>query len=277
MSVQEPLVRLTHIGKQYGGTSALDDVSVDIYAGSIHALVGANGAGKSTLGKVVGGVVRRDQGEMFVDGRPVKYSGPAEARADGIATIAQELAMVPERTVLENVFIGVEPHRFGMIDRKRMRKEYRELVERWGIGVDPVQRVGRLRTADQQKVEILRAVKSEARIIVLDEPTSSLTHVETEALHRMARVLRDEGKAIIYVSHFLDEVLDLCDTVTVMRKRAPRAHRAPPMSRPRRRSSRACSAPRCRPRSSASRVRRRRPPCSRSRACAGGTCSTTSR
>ena len=217
MSTREPLVRLSRIGKQYGGTSALDDVSVDIFAGSIHALVGANGAGKSTLGKVIGGVVRRDQGEMSVDGRPVRYSGPVEARADGIATIAQELALVPARTVLENVFLGVEPHRFGIVDRRRMRKEYRELVERWGIGVDPEKRVGGLRTADQQKVEILRAVKSDARIIVLDEPTSSLTHVETEALHKMARALRDQGKAIIYVSHFLDEVLDLCDTITVMR------------------------------------------------------------
>ena len=213
----EPLIRMVGIGKQYGGTSALDDVSVDIRAGSIHALVGANGAGKSTLGKVIGGVVRRDQGEMLVDGRPVKYAGPAEARADGIATIAQELALVPAQTVLENVFLGVEPHRFGMVDRRRMRREYAELVERWGIGVDPDARVGALRTADQQKVEILRAVKSEARIIVLDEPTSSLTHVETGALHAMARALRDQGRAIIYVSHFLDEVLELCDTVTVMR------------------------------------------------------------
>jgi ABC-type sugar transport system ATPase subunit len=217
MSVREPLVRLTHIGKQYGGTSALDDVSVDIYAGSIHALVGANGAGKSTLGKVIGGVVRRDQGDMLVDGRPVKYSVPSEARADGIATIAQELALVPERTVLENVFLGVEPNRFGFVDRRRMRREYAELVDRWGFGVAPDKLVGSLRTADQQKVEVLRAVNSDARIIVLDEPTSSLTHVETEALHKMARALRDEGKALIYVSHFLDEVLDLCDTVTVMR------------------------------------------------------------
>ena len=217
VTVREPLVRLLHIGKQYGGTSALDDVSVDIHAGSIHALVGANGAGKSTLGKVIGGVVRRDQGDMFVEGRPVKYAGPAEARADGIATIAQELALVPARTVLENVFVGVEPHRFGMVDRRRMRRENAELIERWGIGVDADKLVGGLRTADQQKVEVLRAVKSEARIIVLDEPTSSLTHVETEALHKMARALRDQGKTIVYVSHFLDEVLDLCDTITVMR------------------------------------------------------------
>jgi simple sugar transport system ATP-binding protein/ribose transport system ATP-binding protein len=217
MSVGEPPVRLVSIGKVYGGTSALDDVSVEIQAGTVHALVGANGAGKSTLGKVIGGVVRPDAGEMFIDGRAVRYSGPRDARADRIATIAQELALVPAMTALENVFLGVEPRRSGVVSRRRMRKQYEELVSRWDFGVDPDALVGSLRTADQQKVEILRAVNSDARIIILDEPTSSLTHVETEALHRMTRALRDEGRTIVYVSHYLDEVLDLCDTITVMR------------------------------------------------------------
>ncbi len=217
MSVQETPVRLVSIGKVYGGTSALDDVSVEIHPGTIHALVGANGAGKSTLGKVIGGVVRPDEGEMFIDGRAVRYSGPRDARADGIATISQELALVPAMTAMENVFLGVEPRRRGVVSRRQMRREYDELVSRWSFGVNRDAVVGALRTADQQKVEILRAVKSEARIIILDEPTSSLTHVETEALHRMTRALRDEGKTIVYVSHFLDEVLELCDTITVLR------------------------------------------------------------
>ncbi len=217
MSVQETPVRLASIGKRYGGTSALDDVSVEIHAGTVHALVGANGAGKSTLGKVIGGVVRPDEGEMFIDGRAVRYPTPRDARADGIATIAQELALVPAMSVMENVFLGVEPRRSGVVNRRQMRKEYDELVSRCGFGVDRDAVVGALRTADQQKVEILRAVKSEARIIIIDEPTSSLTRVETEALHRMTRALRDEGKTIVYVSHFLDEVLELCDTITVMR------------------------------------------------------------
>jgi simple sugar transport system ATP-binding protein/ribose transport system ATP-binding protein len=217
VSVQAAPVRLASIGKRYGGTSALADVSVEIQAGTVHALVGANGAGKSTLGKVIGGVVRPDEGEMFVDGRAVRYSGPRDARADGIATIAQELALAPAMTAMENVFLGVEPRRGGVVSRRRMRREYDELVSRWGFGVDRDAIVGALRTADQQKVEILRAVQSEARLIVLDEPTSSLTHVETEALHKMTRVLRDQGTTIVYVSHFLDEVLELCDTITVMR------------------------------------------------------------
>jgi ABC-type sugar transport system ATPase subunit len=210
-------IRLASIGKRYAGTSALDDVSLEIKAGTVHALVGANGAGKSTLGKVIGGVVRPDDGEMFVDGRAVKYATPAEARGDGIATIAQELALAPAMSVMQNVFLGVEPRRAGLLNRRAMRKQYAELITRSGFELDGDAVVGRLRTADQQKVEILRAVNSDARIIIMDEPTSSLTSVETEALHKMTRSLRDQGKTIVYVSHFLDEVLDLCDTVTVMR------------------------------------------------------------
>jgi ABC-type sugar transport system ATPase subunit len=210
-------IRLVSIGKRYAGTSALDDVSLEIKAGSVHALVGANGAGKSTLGKVIGGVVRPDDGEMFVDGRPVKYATPREARGDGIATIAQELALCPAMSVMENVFLGIEPRRSGLTNRRLMRKQYAELIARSGFELDGDSKVGSLRTADQQKVEILRAVQSDAKVIVMDEPTSSLTSVETKALHKMTRSLRDQGKTIVYVSHFLDEVLDLADTVTVLR------------------------------------------------------------
>jgi ABC-type sugar transport system ATPase subunit len=211
------IIRLVSIGKRYAGTSALDDVSLEVKAGSVHALVGANGAGKSTLGKVIGGVVRPDDGEMFIDGRAVKYANPREARNDGIATIAQELALAPAMSVIENVFMGIEPRRAGLIDRRRMRKQYAELISRSGFELNGDVTVGSLRTADRQKVEILRAVNTDARIIVMDEPTSSLTSVETQALHRMTRALRDQGKSIVYVSHFLDEVLALADTVTVMR------------------------------------------------------------
>jgi rhamnose transport system ATP-binding protein len=210
-------IRLASIGKRYAGTSALDDVSLEIRAGTVHALVGANGAGKSTLGKVIGGAVRPDDGEMFIDGRAVKYASPREARGDGIAMIAQELALAPAMSVIENVFMGIEPRRSGMVSRRQMRKQYAELITRSGFELDGDATVGSLRTADRQKVEILRAVQSDARVIVMDEPTSSLTSVETASLHRMTRSLRDQGKTIVYVSHFLDEVLDLCDAVTVMR------------------------------------------------------------
>jgi simple sugar transport system ATP-binding protein/ribose transport system ATP-binding protein len=210
-------VRLVSIGKRYSGTKALDDVSVEVAGGTVHALVGANGAGKSTLGKIVGGVIRPDDGQMFVDDRPVRYTSPREARIDGIATISQELSPVPHMSVIENIFFGIEPRRYGLVQWRRMRALYEELVSQWGFELDANAKVGGLRTADKQKVEILRAVASDARVIVMDEPTSSLTSVETDRLHRMIRALRERGRTIVYVSHFLDEVLDLADTVTVLR------------------------------------------------------------
>ena len=217
MSTAVAPVRLVSIGKRYSGTKALDNVSVEVAGGSVHALVGANGAGKSTLGKIVGGVIRPDDGQLFVDDRPVRYTSPRDARIDGIATITQELSPVPHMSVIENVFFGIEPRRFGLVQRRQMRTQYEELVSQWGFELDGNAKVGTLRTADKQKVEILRAVACDARVIVMDEPTSSLTSVETKTLHRMIRTLRESGRTIVYVSHFLDEVLNLADTVTVLR------------------------------------------------------------
>ena len=210
-------VQLVLIGKRYSGTKALDNVSVEVAGGTVHALVGANGAGKSTLGKVIGGVIRPDDGQMFVNDRPVRFRDPREARIDGIATISQELSPVPHMSVIENIFFGIEPRRYGLVQWRRMRAQYEELVSQWGFELDANAKVGTLRTADKQKVEILRAVACDARVIVMDEPTSSLTSVETDTLHRMIRALRERGRTIVYVSHFLDEVLDLADTVTVLR------------------------------------------------------------
>ena len=210
-------LRLVSIGKRYSGTKALDDVSVEIAGGTVHALVGANGAGKSTLGKVIGGVIRPDDGQMFVDDRPVRYTSPREARIDGIATISQELSPLPHMTVIENIYLGIEPRRAGLVQRRRLHAQYEALVSEWGFQLDGNAKVGALRTADKQKVEVLRAVASDARVIVMDEPTSSLTSVETKTLHRMIRTLRERGRTIVYVSHFLDEVLELADTVTVLR------------------------------------------------------------
>jgi|tagenome__1003787_1003787.scaffolds.fasta_scaffold20983157_4 ABC-type sugar transport system ATPase subunit len=210
-------IRLVSIGKRYSGTKALDNVSVEVAGGTVHALVGANGAGKSTLGKVIGGVIRPDDGQLFIDGRPVRYTSPREARIDGIATIAQELSPLPHMSVIENVYFGIEPRRYGLVQWRRLRAQYDDLLAQWGFELNGNVKVGGLRTADKQKVEILRAVASDARVIVMDEPTSSLTSVETTTLHRMIRNLRESGRTIIYVSHFLDEVLELADTVTVLR------------------------------------------------------------
>src|SRR5215467_12527389 len=150
-------VRRVSIGKRYSGTKALDDVSVDIAGGAVHALVGANGAGKSSLGKIVGGVIRPDEGQLFVNDRQVRYASPREARVDGIAMIAQELSPVPHMSVIENVYLGIEPRRSGLVQRRTMRANYDELVSQWGFELDGNLKVGALRTADMQKVEILRA------------------------------------------------------------------------------------------------------------------------
>jgi simple sugar transport system ATP-binding protein/ribose transport system ATP-binding protein len=212
----QPHIELAGIVKVYSGTRVLD-VSLEIGIGSVHAVVGANGAGKSTLGKIVAGAIRPDEGQLIVNGKPVHYADPRDARRDGIALIAQELALVPHLTVMENIFLGIEPRSAGVVSKRRMAQRYGELSEQWGFRLERDAAVRRLRLADQQKVEILRAVAFGAKAIVMDEPTSSLTHLEVQTLHEMVRELRRRGTTIIYVSHFLDEVLDLTDNVTVLR------------------------------------------------------------
>ena len=130
-------LQLVSIGKRYSGTKALDNVSVEVTGGTVHALVGANGAGKSTLGKVIGGVIRPDEGQMFVNHRPVRFRDPREARIDGIATISQELSPVPHMSVIENIFFGIEPRWAGLVQWRRMRAQYEELVSQWGFELDP--------------------------------------------------------------------------------------------------------------------------------------------
>ena len=212
-----PLVEARNISKRFGGIQALADVSLTIRAGAVHGLVGENGAGKSTLAKIVGGVHAPDEGEVLVDGRAVRFASPRDALAAGIATIAQELALVPARSVAENVFLGVEPRRFGVVQQAEQRRRFDELNARTGFGLAADVRVGDLRTADQQKVEILRAIARDARCILMDEPTASLTADETARLLEIVRRLAADGVAIVLVSHFLDEVLAVSDEVTVMR------------------------------------------------------------
>jgi ABC-type sugar transport system ATPase subunit len=217
MSHQTGDIELAQVIKRYAGKRVLDGVSLTVPAGTVHALVGANGAGKSTLGKVIAGVIRPDEGIIRFGGSEVHWKDPSEARRAGIALIAQELAVAPELSVMENVFLGIEPRRMGFVARGQLQRRFDELIERWGLELPRDVLVGRLRLADQQKVEILRAVASEAKVIVMDEPTSSLTHVETAILHRMIDDLRRRGCTVIYVSHFLDAVLEVADKVSVLR------------------------------------------------------------
>jgi ABC-type sugar transport system ATPase subunit len=211
---------------------ALSAINLEIERGTIHGLVGENGAGKSTLGKIVAGVHRPDEGALWVDGRRVTYNSPRDALRDGLTIITQEPTLVPHRSVLENVFLGLESSSAGVVDTRAMRRRYSKLVEQASIELPPNVHAGSLRVADQQKVEILRAIAREARLVVMDEPTSALTTDESSRLFDVVRRLGERGTTIIYVSHLLEEVLSLVDTVTVLRdgklvRTAPAAEESP--------------------------------------------------
>lgn len=214
--MSEAGVRLRGVAKRFGATLAVRDANLEILTGEIHGLVGQNGAGKSTVGKIIGGIYQRDSGELSVFGESVGRWFPRVALEHGIAMIQQELSLVPELSVAENVFLGIERHRFGIITES-LAERFEELNGRAGFRLKPGTRLGSLRIADQQKVEILRALARDARLIVMDEPTSALTIDEARQLYEVMRWLRADGRTVVYVSHFLEEVLDNCDRVTVMR------------------------------------------------------------
>jgi rhamnose transport system ATP-binding protein len=210
-------IELQNVSKHFGGVRALDDVSLAIALGSVHAIVGENGAGKSTLGRIVAGALSADGGRMLLDGAPTSFRSPREALDHGVAAIAQEPSLVPQLTVAENVWLGAEPRRFGFVRRRALRKAYADLAARAGFDLPGRARAGALRTAEQQKTEILRALSRDARIIVMDEPSAALSAPETVQLHDIVRSLARGGKTIILISHFLREVLELADSVTVLR------------------------------------------------------------
>jgi rhamnose transport system ATP-binding protein len=212
-----PLLEVRALSKRFGGVQALEDVTLAIGRASLHGLVGENGAGKSTLAKIMGGSHQPDEGELLLEGTPVNLNSPRDALGMGIATIAQEIALVPARTVLENVFLGIESRRLGVVQPRDLRRRFDELLERTGFGLDPDAPVRSLRVAEQQKVEILRAIAREARLILMDEPTSALTADETGRLLEITRQLASAGTSIVLVSHFLDQVLSVCETVSVLR------------------------------------------------------------
>jgi ABC-type sugar transport system ATPase subunit len=210
-------VELRRVTKQFGGVDALTDVTLGIAAGSIHALVGENGAGKSTLGRIIAGVHQPDGGEVVVNGRPARYRSPRDAIADGVTIIAQELTLVPRRTVIDNVFLGSESRRAGLRRPRESRSRFATLSSNAGFDIPGDAIVGDLRVADQQKVEILRALARDASLIVMDEPTAALTRDEAAKLFQVVRRLTSAGTTVVYVSHFLEEVLALADTVTSLR------------------------------------------------------------
>jgi ABC-type sugar transport system ATPase subunit len=210
-------VQLRDVSKVFGGVTALRNIDLDIERGRIHALVGENGAGKSTLGRLLAGVHQPSTGSLRVDGGVRSYGSPRAALADGITMIAQELMLVPSRTVLENVFLGSATSRLGVVQQSALRRRFEELSESIGFNLAPHALVGSLRLADRQKVEILRALARRARLIVMDEPTAALTGEEADRLLDTMRTVRAAGTSVVFVSHFLRQVLDVSDTVTVLR------------------------------------------------------------
>ena len=204
------------ISVRFGDVDVLSGIDVEIAQGSIHGLIGENGAGKSTLGKVLGGYYQASQGSLDVFGNTVTRWDPPTALAHGVAIMHQELQLVPHLTVAQNVFMGLEDHRFGVL-RGNEPARLEHLMDTSGLRLNPNAVTNDLSIADQQKIEILRALAREARVIVMDEPTSSLSNDEVVQLHRIMAGLRNEGRTVIYVTHFLDHVLEICDQVTVLR------------------------------------------------------------
>ena len=210
-------LELRELSKHFGGVRALDGVTLSVPKGSVHALVGENGAGKSTLGRIVAGALAPDGGELRLDGSTVTFRSPREALEHGVAAIAQEPSIVPHLTVAQNVFLGAEPRNAGFIRRRRLERAYAALAESAGFDLPGAMSAGRLRTSEQQKIEILRAVSRNAQLIVMDEPTAALGAHETRNLHEIVRRLAASGKTIVLISHFLGEALELADAVTVLR------------------------------------------------------------
>ena len=206
---------LRGVTKRFGGTVALDEIDLAVRAGTVHAVVGENGAGKSTVGKILAGVLTPDTGRILLRGNEVAFRSPRAALAAGITMVAQELSLVPARSVIDNVFLGIESHTGPLL--RDASERFADLCAEYGIEVAPGEVVGRLPVAQQQKVEILRALARRADLIVMDEPTARLTSSEALALRNCVRRLTDRGVTVVYVSHFLEEVLSVADEVTILR------------------------------------------------------------
>jgi ribose transport system ATP-binding protein len=205
------------ITKIFSGVTALSQVDLALERGEVHALVGENGAGKSTLIKIMTGAYTRDGGRMFLEGREVDFRTPEDAQESGVVAVYQEVNLLTFRTVAENIYLGREPRRYGLIDWKRMNADAAALLKRLGLDIDPRAPLGSLNIALRQMVAIARGVSFDAKVVVLDEPTSSLTEHEVGILYEVIRRLKAEGTAVVYISHRFDELYTVCDRVTILR------------------------------------------------------------
>ena len=214
----EPLLELRGVSKRFAGVSALDGVDFSLGRGEIHGLVGENGAGKSTLMKIIAGVHEHFDGEMRLDGKPIRLRSPRDARDAGIGMVHQELSIVPALSVAENVMLGRQPvNALGMVSWRRMRAQARAQLRTLGLDIDPDTPAGDLPLGLQQMIELARVLSSGARILILDEPTSALSPPEVERLFALLDRLRASGHSVVFISHFLDDVLRISDAVTVFR------------------------------------------------------------
>jgi ABC-type sugar transport system ATPase subunit len=218
MAYPEPILRLSGVSKRFARVQALDEVSFDVLPGEIHALVGENGAGKSTLIKILAGNLGADEGTITLKGRDFAPRDPSQARAAGVAVIYQELTVIPYLSVAENIFLGALPTTvIGIVDRQRLHHDAGEILDHLGMGIDPAQPAGELPIGLQQMIEIAKSLASRADLLIMDEPSSSLSGREAQRLWQVVAELRSSGKTVIFVSHKLDEVFAIADRVTVLR------------------------------------------------------------
>jgi simple sugar transport system ATP-binding protein/ribose transport system ATP-binding protein len=210
-------IDLSGIGKLFSGLPVLTDIDLQVTPGTVHAIVGENGAGKSTLGKIMGGVYRADAGTIRVNGELVKFRAPADALAQGITVMQQEIALAPDLSVIDNIMMGREKHRSGFLDRDAARREFAALLESSGFDLPRDAKAGDLPLAVQQQVEILRSLARNAKLIIMDEPTAALPAEAARRLFEVIRMVTARGVAVIFVSHFLEETLQISDMVTVLR------------------------------------------------------------
>ena len=218
----ETILKMKNITKDFPGVRALDDINFDLRKGEIHALVGENGAGKSTLMAVLAGVHTDFEGTIIMDGQPARFTNPKEAIEHGLGIIYQELDLVPEFSVGENIFLADEPvvkgfGKLGVLNRKTIFLETTQLLSGLGFKIDPRAKVGSLSIGEQQLVQIIKAIRLSAKVLVMDEPTARLAHDEIETLFKIMEVLKEKGVSIIYISHHMEEILQVSDRVSVLR------------------------------------------------------------
>src|SRR5829696_803227 len=214
---KEPIVRLRGVSKEFPGVLAVDGVDLEILPGEVHAVAGENGAGKSTLMKILSQVERPSSGDVEISGERVEFHGPRYAQRLGVAMVYQEFALAPHLSVAENLFLGREPSRAGFVNRREEKEKAGELLGRVGLEIDSNRLVSGLTVAEQQRLEIAKALAIEAKVLILDEPTATLAEREIEGLFEVMREMASRGIAILYISHRLDEIFRIADRVTVMR------------------------------------------------------------